>query len=293
MALAVADRVKETSTTAGLVDFALAGASLGFQSFSVLGNGNTTYYSAVSQVANEWEVGIGTYNAGVLTRDTILESTNANAKVNFSAGIKDVFVTYPAEYAVFSNFLKTVGGQSIIGTGNITVAIPVLPYDSRNTLRTLTPANGDQYIVTDLGLFVFYLGDTSIDDDESCFATATGRWLIQAISWDFLEAWTMPRESLQEQQLAALVPLLTKTLTGSGTSGVTSIATLTQVSFNITVPGAVVGNTVAVSPPNALEARVALFARVSAVNTVTVYLNNPSASTATLISGVFNVTIFK
>lgn len=290
MALAVADRVKETSTTAGLSDFVLAGASLGFQSFSVLGNGNTTYYSAVSQAANEWEVGIGTYNAGVLSRDTVLESTNANAKVNFSAGIKDVFVTYPAEYAVFSNYLKTVGGQSIIGTGNITVAIPVLPYASRNTLRTLTPADGDQYIVTDLGLFVFYLGATEIDDDESCFATATGRWLIQAISWDFVEAWTMPRESLQEQQLAQL---FAKTLTGSGTSGITSIATLTQASFNIAVPGAAVGNTVAVSPPNALEARVALYARVSAPNVVTVYINNPSASTATLTSGVFNVTVFK
>jgi hypothetical protein len=290
MALAVADRVKETSSTTGLADFALAGASLGFQSFSVLGNGNTTYYSAVSQAANEWEVGIGTYNSGVLTRDTILESTNANAKVNFSAGIKDVFVTYPSEYAVFSNYLKTVNGQSIIGVGNIAASIPVLPYASRNTLRTLTPADGDQYIVTDLGLFVFYLGATDIDDDESCFATATGRWLIQAISWDFVEAWTMPRESLQEQQLAQL---FAKTLTGSGTSGITSIATLTQVSFNITVPGAVVGNTVAVSPPNALEARVALYARVSAANVVTVYLNNPSASTATLTSGVFNVTVFK
>ena len=53
------------------------------------------------------------------------------------------------------------------------------------------------------------------------------------------------------------------------------------------------GNTVAVSPPNALEARVAIFARVSAPDVVTVHLNNPSASTATLVSGVFSVTVFK
>jgi hypothetical protein len=292
MALAVADRVKETTTTAGLADFVLGGATLGFQAFSVLGDGNTTYYSVAGQSTGQWEVGVGTYvlSTNTLTRDTILESSSANAKVNFSAGVKDIFVTYPSEYAVFSSFLKTVGGQSLIGTGNIPVNIDVVAYANRNTLRAMTPENNSQVIVTDLGLFVFYLGATEIDDDESCFATATGRWLIQAISWDFVEAWTMPRESLQEQQLAQL---FAKTLTGSGVSGVTSIATLTQVSFNITVPGAVVGNTVAVSPPNALEARVAIFARVSAPNVVTVHLNNPSASTATLVSGVFSVTVFR
>lgn len=292
MALAVADRVKETTTTAGLADFVLGGATLGFQAFSVLGDGNTTYYSVVGQSTGQWEVGVGTYvlSTNTLTRDTILESSSANAKVDFSAGTKDIFVTYPSEYAVFSNFLKTVGGQSLIGTGNIPVNIDVVAYANRNTLRAMTPENNSQVIVTDLGLFVFYAGATEIDDDESCFATATGRWLIQAVSWDFVEAWTMPRESLQQQQI---VQLFAKTLTGSGVSGVTSIATLTQVSFNITVPGAVVGNTVAVSPPNALEARVALFARVSAPNVVTVHLNNPSASTATLVSGVFSVTIFK
>lgn len=292
MALVVADRVKETTTTAGLVSFVLDGASFGFQAFSVLGDGATTYYSVVGQATGEWEVGVGTYvsASNTLTRDTILESSSGNAKVNFSAGQKDIFVTYPSEYAVFSNYLKTINGQSIIGVGNIVASTPVLPYDSRNNLRSMTPAEGDQYIVTDLGLFVFSLGSTAIDDDESCFATATGCWLIQAAGWDFIEAWTMPRESLQEQQLAQL---FAKTLTGSGISGVTSIATLTQVSFNIVVAGAAVGNTVAVSPPNALEARVALYARVTAANTVTVYLNNPSASTATLTSGVFNVTVFK
>jgi hypothetical protein len=42
MALILADRVKETSTTAGNGTFTLAGAASGYQSFAVVGNGNTT-----------------------------------------------------------------------------------------------------------------------------------------------------------------------------------------------------------------------------------------------------------
>jgi hypothetical protein len=58
MALVVKDRVKETTATTGTGTVTLAGASTGFQSFSVIGDGNTTYYALVS--GTDWEVGIGT-----------------------------------------------------------------------------------------------------------------------------------------------------------------------------------------------------------------------------------------
>ena len=47
-------------------------------------------------------MGIGTYTASgtTLSRDTVLESSNANALVSFSSGTKDVFVTYPADRSV-------------------------------------------------------------------------------------------------------------------------------------------------------------------------------------------------
>ena len=63
MALVLADRVKETTTTTGTGTITLAGASTGFQSFAVVGNGNTTYYTIAGQTGNEWEVGIGTYTS--------------------------------------------------------------------------------------------------------------------------------------------------------------------------------------------------------------------------------------
>jgi hypothetical protein len=103
MPLVLADRVKETTTTTGTGTITLLGAATGFNSFSVIGNGNTTYYTIAGQGTSEWEVGIGTYTASgtTLSRDTVLASSaGAPTKTNFSAGTKDVFVTYTAARSV-------------------------------------------------------------------------------------------------------------------------------------------------------------------------------------------------
>ncbi len=103
MPLVLADRVRETTTTTGTGTITLAGAATGFQSFSVIGNGNTTYYTIAGQGTSEWEIGIGTYTASgtTLSRDTVLASSaGAPNKTNFSAGTKDVFVTYTAARSV-------------------------------------------------------------------------------------------------------------------------------------------------------------------------------------------------
>ena len=100
MALIVEDRVKETTTTTGTGTLTLAGAETGFQAFSVIGDGNKTFYTITD--GTSWEVGIGTYTSSgtTLSRDTILESSNAGSAVNWGAGSKDVFCTYPAEKSV-------------------------------------------------------------------------------------------------------------------------------------------------------------------------------------------------
>lgn len=113
MALVLADRVKETTTTAGTGTITLDGAATGFQSFAVIGNANTTYYTIASQTGNEWEVGIGTYTSSgtTLARTTVLSNSSGTqpSALSFSAGTKDVFVTYPAEYAVASTNDGTAG----------------------------------------------------------------------------------------------------------------------------------------------------------------------------------------
>lgn len=120
MALVLADRVKETTTTAGTGTITLDGATTGFQSFAVVGNGNTTYYSIVGQTGNEWEVGVGTYTSSgtLLARTTVLSNSAGTqpTALTFSAGTKDVFVTYPSEYAVASTNVGT-SGQLLTSNG--------------------------------------------------------------------------------------------------------------------------------------------------------------------------------
>ena len=113
MALALNDRVQQTGSANTTVSFTLTGSVTGFQSFAVVGNGNTTYYSAFDATGN-WEVGIGTYSTTgpTLTRTTILASSNTGSAVTFS-GTVNVFVTYPAEKSVN---LDGSGNVSALGT---------------------------------------------------------------------------------------------------------------------------------------------------------------------------------
>ena len=124
MALVLNDRVRETTTIVGTGTATLLGAAAGYQSFSVIGNANTCYYTISDQAGTNWEVGIGTYVSATpaLARTTVLKSSNAGALVSFPAGTKDVFVTYPAETAVS-------GG----GGGTYPTIQPTLNLDFANT----------------------------------------------------------------------------------------------------------------------------------------------------------------
>jgi hypothetical protein len=152
MPLVVKDRVKETTTTTGTGTITLAGAVTGFQSFSVIGNGNTTYYTIQDPGAGTWEVGIGTYTASgtTLSRDTILESSNSGSAVNFGAGDKDVFVTYPAERSVYVDGSSiTPGATARLGFANLAQgsALSVLGVTGNATADNASIAAGTDHQV--------------------------------------------------------------------------------------------------------------------------------------------------
>ena len=119
MALVIKDRIKETTTTTGTSTYSLAGAESGFQGFSAVGDGNTCYYACTDNT--DFEVGIGTFTASgsTLARTTILESSNSDAAVDWSAGTKDIFVTYPADKAVFKDASGNVSGVGTLNATNV------------------------------------------------------------------------------------------------------------------------------------------------------------------------------
>jgi hypothetical protein len=94
----------------------LLGASTGFQSFAAVGNANTTYYTIADQTGSNWEVGIGTYTSSgtTLSRTTVLASSNSGSLVTFTAGTKDVFVTYPSSRSIYANGTTLTASNSSI-----------------------------------------------------------------------------------------------------------------------------------------------------------------------------------
>ena len=155
MALVVKDRVRETTTTTGTGTVTLVGAVTGFQSFSAIGNGNTTFYTIAGQGTTEWEVGVGTYTSSgtTLSRDSVLASSNSGSKVNFSAGTKDVFVTYPA-------------GRTLTGGGGGIGALVV-----NNTTVT------ENYTV-DTGTNAQSVGPITVASGISVTVASGQRWLV-------------------------------------------------------------------------------------------------------------------
>ena len=148
MALVLADRVREITSTTGTGSVTLIGSPDGFETFSAkIGNGNTTYYTIADQEGDNWEVGVGTYNStgNVLERTTVLSSSNGGSKVAFGSGDKDVFVTLPAEKVVTSDSTGTMATQNANS-----VAITGGAIDG-TTIGSTTPAAGTFTTLTATG----------------------------------------------------------------------------------------------------------------------------------------------
>lgn len=153
MALVLADRVQETTITTGTGTITLAGATTGYQSFAVIGNGNTTFYTIADQGGANWEVGIGTYTASgtTLSRDTVLASSNGGALVNFTAGTKTAFVTYPAEKSV-----------NLDSAGNVNIPNQlVIENTALTTSNTSNLVVGGPLSFTDTGIASNFVGNTN------------------------------------------------------------------------------------------------------------------------------------
>ena len=170
MALVLKDRVKETSATTGTGTLTLAGAVEDYQSFSVIGDGNTTYYTIALSTSDEWEVGIGTYTSSgtTLSRTTVLDSSNSGSLVNFSAGEKDVFVVYPAGKSVYED-----------AAGNVTVdgTIRGEELEASNGLLVNSQTIGINYAVP-TGYNATSTGPITVASGVAFTVPSGSRWLV-------------------------------------------------------------------------------------------------------------------
>lgn len=111
------DRVKETSTTTGTGSVTLAGAATGYRTFAAaLVDGTSVDYCIAQQSGSEWEVGEGVFTApSTLSRVTVYSNhSSTTSLVNFSAGTKDVFVTFPG-----SDIDRVQSAGRIVATANL------------------------------------------------------------------------------------------------------------------------------------------------------------------------------
>jgi hypothetical protein len=139
----LADRVLESSITAGTGTLTLAGALTGYRTFnSAFSNGNIVYYTIDDGLGN-WEVGYGTVGTGTLTRSTVLKSSNANALVVFTSVSKRVFCTAPVPALLPDQTGNSTKILSTNGTNPSWIA---------NTVGTVTSVTGTAPVVSSGGV---------------------------------------------------------------------------------------------------------------------------------------------
>lgn len=134
------DFVQDTTTTTGTGTLTLADATISNRRkpSAVFANGEKVFYAILG--GTELESGCGTFTTAgtTLSRDTIIESTNSNNAVSFSAGTKTVVFGLPA--AVAQSLVPPFwSGQGIFSSGS---GIPI-PSAKVASVRGITTGAGE------------------------------------------------------------------------------------------------------------------------------------------------------
>ena len=144
MSLIIADRVKETTVTQGTGTITLSGSTFGgFQSFdSAIGEGNTTYYCIQNE--SNFEIGVGTYSSGTLSRDSVVRSSNAGSKISIT-GAALVFCVIPADKLLY----KDESGN-LTTTGDLLIDDLTVDYILANSGDFIGPVSTHKLSSTDI-----------------------------------------------------------------------------------------------------------------------------------------------
>jgi hypothetical protein len=141
--------------------------------------------------------------AYVTTKNKV--DTGLNLVSNTADADKPISLASIAEFLKYvkTSNLATINGQPL-NTGLALViqrsatSLNKVSYDDRGTLRSLSPQLDDSTVIENIGLFVWINTKLEPDDDETCFTTATGQWLLRCPSWDLIDAWNLHEQSITD-----------------------------------------------------------------------------------------------
>ena len=231
MALVIADRVRETTTTTGTGTITLGGAVTNFETFTAnLSNSDTTYYCIVDNTNGAFEVGLGTFTASgtTLARTTIIASSNSNSAVDFGAGTKDVFITIPASKMIVKD---TNGNVSI--DGDVTVAdgsndFDVASHDGTNGLKL-----GGNIVTSSAAELNILTGKSFVDEDNMASNSATAIPSQQSVKAYVDTQLTAEDLDVTTDSGTIDIDLDSETLTIAGGTGLSSSASSTTVTLTV------------------------------------------------------------
>jgi hypothetical protein len=220
MALVVKDRVQVSTSTTGTGTLTLGAALGGFQDFSVIGNGNTTYYTITNN--GSWEVGIGTYTSSgtTLSRDTVLASSNSGSKINLS-GSSVVFCTYPADKSVDIETAQTLTNKTINGSNNTITNVSL----TTSVTGVLPEANGGTGTSAGNQMFKNRIinGAMGINQRNTTLSTNNSQGYFVDRMWGFSGASTAATYSQQSSSGLAGFPFFARAQRTAGNTGTAGV----------------------------------------------------------------------
>ena len=313
MALVVADRVQETTSTTSTSDYVLLGAAAGYQSFgAVLANADTTYYAITNDT--DWEVGLGTYSTTgpTLARTTILASSNAGSAVIWGGGTKNIFISYAASKSIYLDASGNLSvADKIIHTGDtntairfpaadtvsietngterfkvenstITSTVPiVLPADPTTSLQAATKS----YVDTIASASIHY--HTPVRVESPTALTVTYNNGTSGVGATLTNAGTQAVLVLDGVTLSVNDRVLVYTQADQTQNGVYTVTNVGSVSTNWVMTRSTDTNTYAPSSPTALGAGDAFFVSQGSTGAGELYVCN---TTGTITFGTTNIT---